>query len=396
VSKKILWLISLAVLVVPLLVAGCGGGGSTANINISRNPGDSLGPRLVVDKEDGLHLVWFDLSTGNNEITYVEKARDGVWTEPFNISNNSSQSRSPSLAVDSQGTTYVAWHDFGPGKFSIFYSQRPKGGTWSDPYNVTSNREASTNPALAVDNQGTLHLVWQEDTLEDTDVYYTDIYYASRNQDGTWSEPVNISKTHGDSYGASIAVDSQDDVHVVWYDDTPGKEDIFYVTKPKGGEWSEPVNISNNPENSESPVLVVDSQDTVHLAWCDFSSGNWEILYASKPKGGSWSEPFDISRNISNSGVPALAVDQADNLYLAWNDDSPGNFDIFYVTKPKDGTWGKRVNVSQTSGNSGDPSIAVDNEHRIHFVWSEDVQNKVGTEGKWDIYYTSRQGIAVE
>jgi len=388
-SRKILWLISLAVLVVPLLVAGCGGGG-TSITNISHNPGDSLGSRLVVDREDGLHLVWFDLSTGNNEIMYAEKARDSGWTAPTNISNNPSHSRSPSLVVDSQGTTHVAWHDYAPGYWAIFYSQKPKGGTWSEPYNVTSNREASTNPALAVDNQGTLYLVWQEDTLEDVDVYYTDIYYASRNQDGTWSEPVNISNTHGDSYGASIVVDSQDNLHVVWYDDTPGKEDIFYVTKPSGGQWSQPINISNNPEDSEYPSLAVDSRDTLHLAWCDFTPGNWEILYSSKPSGGVWSEPLDISKNISNSGVPSLAVDNGDNLYLAWNDDSPGIFAIFCVSKPRVGTWSDPVNISGTSAKSGDPSITVDSQRRVHIAWSEYVQNN------WDIFYTSREGIAAK
>ena len=392
-SRKILWLISLAVLVVPLLVAGCGGGGGTAITNVSDNPGDSLSPRLMVDREDDLHLVCFDISTGNNEILYAEKAGDSGWTKPFNISNNPSHSRSPSLAVDSQGTTHVAWHDYAPGNFDIFYSQKPKGGTWSEPYNVTNNQEPSSNPALAVDSQGTVHLAWQQDTLkENTDLYYTDIYYAFRNRDGTWSEAVNVSHNDGDSFYPSIAVDSQDNIHIVWCDNTPGNEDIFYATKSKGGEWSEPANISNNSGDSEYPMLVADSQDTLHLAWCDFTQGNWEILYSSKFKGDSWSEPLNISRNFSNSGVPALAVDKDDNLYLAWNDDSPGNFDIFYVSKPRDGTWSKVVNISRTSEKSGDPSVAVDNHSRVHIVWSEYVQNN----NNWDIVYTARQGIGAK
>lgn len=395
-SRKILWFICLVVLIVPLLLVSCGGGGGTTITNISDNSGDSSSPRLVVDRDNGLHLVWFDLSTGTNQIMYVEKTTDSVWTKPLNLSNSLSNSRSPKVVVNSQGTTHVTWHEYADGKFRIFYSQKPKGGTWSEPYNVTSRREASTYPGLAVDNQGTVHLVWEEDTLkEDTELYYTDIYYASRNPDGTWSEAVSVSHNDGDSAYPSIAVDSQDNLHVVWEDNTLGIHQIFYATQPKGGTWSEPVNISNTTVDSEDPiypVMVMDSRDTIHVAWHDISIGNWEILYVSKPKDAPWSQPMNLSRNISNSGVPALAVDRNDNLYLVWNDDSPGNFDIFYLSKTRDGTWGKVINISETSSKSGDPSIAVDNVNRVHVVWSEYITDKIN----WDIVYTSRLDIGAD
>jgi len=98
---------------------------------------------------------------------------------------------------------------------------------------------------------------------------------------------------------------------------------------------------------------------------------------------------LNLSRNTSNSGVPVLAVDKRDNLYLAWNDDSPGNFDIFYKSKPKDSDWSQSVNISKTRDKSGDPSIAVDNLYRVHIVWSEYITDK----NNWDIVYKSREGI---
>src|SRR4030043_1842512 len=142
-TRKIIWFISLAVLIVPLLLVGCGGGEGTAITNLSDNSGDSPGPRLVVDQENTLHLVWFDLSTGTNQVMYAEKTADGGWSKPLNLSNSFSNSRSPEVAVDSQSTTHVVWYEYAEGKFRIFYSQKPKGGTWSEPYNVTSRREAS-------------------------------------------------------------------------------------------------------------------------------------------------------------------------------------------------------------------------------------------------------------
>jgi hypothetical protein len=137
-------------------------------------------------------------------------------------------------------------------------------------------------------------------------------------------------------------------------------------------------------------VLVVDSQGTVHVAWQDNTPGNWSVFYSSKPKDGPWSEPFNVSRNISNSGAPSLAMDSNDTLYLAYDTDSPGIFVIFCVSKPRGGTWSGPVNISGTSAKSGDPSIAVDSQRRAHIAWSEYVQNH------WNIFYTSVQGIAAK
>lgn len=392
-SKKILLFLSVIALVVPLLLAGCGGSGtkvvSVPVTNISHNAGDSLGPRLAIDREDGLHLAWFDLTAGDNDIFYSAKASGGTWTDAFNISDNPTPSRSPSIAVDSQGTVHVVWQDFAPGNYDIFYSQKPKGGNWSTPYNVSNNPEDSTAPSVAVDGQGIVHVAWQQDVSGTPD-----IFYSSRAVDGTWATPVNVSNNSGESDNPSLAVDAQRNVHLVWFDKTPGNEDIFYATKPNGGTWSTPVNISNNTGDSEYPVLAADSQGTVNVAWQDNTPGNWEIFYSSKPAGGSWSTPFNISRNSSSSGFPTIAVDDSNNVYLAWHDNSPNItqdlYEIFYVSKPKGGDWSSPVNISGTSVKSGDPSIGVDSHHTVHVAWSEYLQNN------WDVVYASTPGIVAK
>ena len=54
-----------------------------------------------------------------------------------------------------------------------------------------------------------------------------------------WSEPVNISNTPTSSWFADLAVDSQENVHVVWCETTQleeggEKEQVFYT------KWDEP------------------------------------------------------------------------------------------------------------------------------------------------------------
>ncbi len=390
--KRIFWFLALVVVVVPVLAAACGGGSKTVDVkvdNISHNSGDSLGPRIVVDKSGSPHVVWFDLTPGFNNIFYASKSTGGSWTDPINIYSHNNNSRSPSLAIDGQGTLHAAWFDFGPGNWEIFYSQKPVGGVWSAPANASNNIEDSRSPSIVVDSQGVVHAAWEQSNPSSGD-----IFYASRNQDGTWSTGVNISNNTGASLSPSISVDKKGDIHVAWYDNTSGEEEIYYAEKPAGGDWSVPVNISSNSGKSEYPVVAVDSQNTVLVTWQDNSPGNWDIFFAPKSAAGSWTAPDYISRNDNDSGFPTIVVDSRDNEYLAWNDNSPNVsqalYEIFYVARNPGGNWSGPVNISGTAVKSGDPSVAVDSQGVLHAAWSEYINSN------WDVVYASRQGIPVK
>lgn len=60
-------------------------------------------------------------------------------------------------------------------------------------------------------------------------------------------EPINVSNSPGSAwYEPSIIIDSKGNIHLVWTEDSTGvcdNEQIFYATKPAGGNWSVPVNI---------------------------------------------------------------------------------------------------------------------------------------------------------
>jgi hypothetical protein len=44
----------------------------------------------------------------------------------------------------------------------------------------------------------------------------------------TWISPKRLTWTSGNSYDPAIAKDSNNHIHVVWYDDTPGVNEIYY------------------------------------------------------------------------------------------------------------------------------------------------------------------------
>ena len=98
-------------------------------------------------------------------------------------------------------------------------------------------------------------------------VFITLTSCCKKHPEENYLEPVNISNNSGRSENPSIAVDSKGTLHLVWNDDSPGNEEIFYAMKPEGDSWSEPVQVTYNMGASRFPCIVIDKNDKIHLVW---------------------------------------------------------------------------------------------------------------------------------
>ena len=355
--------------------------------NISTTPGFSENPQLAVDQGGSVHVVWEDTTPGNYEIFYARRSSDGTWSSPQDISNNPCDSRHPQLAVDESGAVHVVWDEYilsGYDYYDIYYAGQGSDGTWSSPQNISNNPGGSVYPQLVVDKEGAVHVVWKDHIGQ-----YTDIFYARRSSDGTWSSPQNISNTPSISGLIDqqlLAVD-RGSVHVVWQDDVgpPWHTEIFHAKRSSDGTWSSPQNVSNNPGYSGTPQLAIDEIGAVHLVWNDLDQNGWRvILYARRSSDGTWSSPQNISSTPGPSESPRLAVDGGGTVHLVWQDSIPGNDEIFYAKRSSDGTWSSPQNISNNPGsNSLAPGLqlAVDGGGVVHVVWQDD------TTGNLDIYY---------
>lgn len=350
-------------------------GGTTwsAAVNLSNNSVDSQISKIAVDSGDNLHVVWGDNFPDNAEIVYSKSVDGGAtWSPAVNISNTSSGSDSPSMAINSSGGIHVVWHDYIGGNDETFYSGSSDGGTtWSPVINVSNNYGPSYNPAVAVDSGGNVHAVWNDQASGFTQIVY------SKSTDGgaTWSAITDISKSsRGTSESPEIAVDSANNIYLVWQDDAPANGDIFCSKSADGGAtWSAPVNVSNNYGYSGYAAIDLDSSNNLHVVWQDTTPENVDILYSKSSDGGvTWSSTVDISNDSGSSYLPAIAVDLGNNIHVVWYGLVGGDGEVFY-SKSTDGgaTWSAAVNVSKTTTSSQEFAIAVDSGTNIHVAWVE-------------------------
>lgn len=122
---------------------------------------------LLADEPGNVHLVW---SGAGGKVFYRRWTPDGGWDPVAELTQGESGNSATSiaLAVDGDGLAYVAWQ----GRAGLHTVRQQPDGKWSQPYLVDETPGGGPGPAIAVDEQGARHIVWQGDDTA-VDLYYT-------------------------------------------------------------------------------------------------------------------------------------------------------------------------------------------------------------------------------
>ena len=153
-----------------ILHAWQAGGGWVGAFYVSDTPAvPSTMPDLVVDPAGVAHLVWQEGARGASEVHYV--AWSGGPSEQQRISSGERAARAPRLALDRQGGVHAAWDE----ATTLRYRHLGPSGGWGAIETVASGLSIE-HADVAVDPQGTVHVVWAQ--REPTGVL--EVYYSQR------------------------------------------------------------------------------------------------------------------------------------------------------------------------------------------------------------------------
>ncbi|MHA1230711.1 MAG: hypothetical protein ACTSPQ_08700 [Candidatus Helarchaeota archaeon] len=337
------------------------------------NDGQSNDPRIALDNSGNPHVVWYDTTQSASEwgtdweIFYTNHTPGVGWLNATAISGmginswNDGYSVFPDIIIDSTDAIHVVWADLTAGiwrasssDWEIFYMNYSSGIGWSNATIISDgysgiywNDGESTKPAIAIDKNEVLHIVWEDET--DSVLWGTDreIWYTNMTKSGNLNNATLISDNgnwwnDGTSQCSDIVVDKNNIVHMVWYDNSNGpwnsgiENEIFYVNYSSTTGFLNATPISGigindwNDGNSYRPKIDADNTDTDDPSkW----GTDQEIFYMKYNKSTGWSNATAISgigvnewnNDISNS--PAIGISGEGIISV-----------VFYDTT--DGAWG--------------------------------------------------------
>ena len=189
------------------------------------------------------------------------------WTIAKNIFNTVYNCYEPVVAFDHQGAGVVAWREYrAKDQANIYLTRSTDGGSsWHTPVNG-SRLTNSDLPCVTFNKEGRLWLVFQEYS-KNCDVY---INYSSDGGNG-WATPLRISGLGGLNTDPRLAVSEEDDVYVVWKNDSPiNKSDINFLHAVGADAGSSEQNISNSADRwSTSPDIYVDGAGNINVVYVE-------------------------------------------------------------------------------------------------------------------------------
>jgi hypothetical protein len=330
--------------------------------------GGSFNPAIALDSANNIHLVWHDDTPGNNEI-YYKKSTDGgtTWTTK-RLTWNWTGSHGADLLIDSSDNIYVSWYNYTPGPAEIYYTKSTNGGiTWKTK-RLTWNIGESVFPHMATDSSDNIHIVWYDNSPGNYEVYYR----KSTNGGSTWTTK-RLTWNAGDSSSPTIEVDSSDSIHVVWHDETPGNNEIFYKKSTDSGTTWTTKRLTWNPGHSYIPTISIDSSDNIHFVWYDFASSNYEIYHKKSTDGGTSWITKRVTWNPGNSYYPDIGIDLGNNIHVSWFDSTPpGNYEVYYSRSTDAGATWTSKRLTWNSAYSSGPAVTTDSSDNILVVWSDE------------------------
>ncbi len=249
-------------------------------------------PSVAVDSNDNVYVVWRGLGWGTYTAKYnirYRKRTAGGWQAHEAVCDVNGDNYSSAIAVDSAGNVHVAWHGYGhgvnTGNLNVQYRKRTD--SWQAQEAVTDEANDQYYCTIAIDSAGNVHLAWHG--------YGWDSYPARRQieyrkRTDSWQAREAVTDVNNHQVEPNIALDSNDHVHVCWHGYDGSNYEIFYRKRTDSWQSQESVTSQGGAIQQFGASVEVDSYDDVYVAWHGLgwgtNTGNYNIQ-VSKRTGGT-------------------------------------------------------------------------------------------------------------
>ncbi len=192
---------------------------------------------------------------------------------------------------------------------------------WSEPRPISPHAVVACCPSFTADSRGVLHIVYAVPLNERRGLYYT----RSEDTGTTWSEPIAIVDAAAEGWEMvtqpRVAVDTRGHIHVSWLRGVaPGTqfgrtEGIYYAHSRDSGEnWSEPTQLMRGLY--EWPLLHVQGAGRLFVIGRESDSSLEWFSRRSDDGGIGWADAEPIPGFVGVPGPVGLASDGGNVLYL--------------------------------------------------------------------------------
>lgn len=223
-----------------------------------------------------VHMAWIDGREGKKESgTFATRSTDHGRTVEKNlkVDENTCVCCRTSMTSSPDGTLYVAWRKILPGDLreTVVARSTDGGGTFTAPVIVGHDRwvfpGCPHRPAsVGTDRQGRLYVVWYTEGSDETPSIYL-AYSDDKGETFSPKQKLNLSKGTFPDH-PQMAVDPEGRLIIVWEEQSPvRREVVMSVSLDRGQTFSTPQKL--NEKKGQTPALSINAQGLAALAWME-------------------------------------------------------------------------------------------------------------------------------
>jgi glutaredoxin-related protein len=353
-------------------------------IDVSNQNGGSVDPQIAASGNN-IYLIW-EHTPGNNGAVFFSRSIDsGATFETIrNIGNNTGFNGFPQIAASGKNV-YLVWHDASRG--ILFTRSTDNGTTFDTVKNIGDNNGSNSFPQIAISEQN-LYVAW----INNAEKKYGQIFFTRSTDNGTsFERPIELGEQEDHKSGRMvfnprIATDLQNNnVYVVWHGgrivhqhtgniDALISDVLYKRSTDNGASFDKTINLSNYSGWSTNPQIAVSNNNTVYVVWTNNVQQKYGQIFftRSTDNGASFDKTINLSNYSGWSTNPQIAVSNNNTVYVVWTNNAQQKYGQIFFTRSTDNgaSFDKTINLSNYSGWSTNPQIAVSNNNTVYVVWT--------------------------
>lgn len=347
-------------------------------VNLSNQTVSSDTQVIALNDQNMGVALWRQRTTSNDNTIYASIFQNGVWgaytpisasggkIEPQSGTND--RTRAYWGAINNKGVAVAAWAREEDSGHYVIQVSIYRGGVWSSPFNLSSDTIDGKNPQVAINDQGTIIVVW-ESQFDGTNY----VVQAATYTGNTWTTPITVSASTGSTKPLPQIVLNNKGQGICIWSNASGATSVIEVSYYKNRAFQPPVPITDGSLDAVIPDISMNQAGNAVAVWQQGITANPYVIAGSFYNGSSWSSPETISYLGNDADAPRVSMNSLGNAMAIWQNSGPGLTDITIQASFWNGSsWTQAQNLSTNiAQNATNGNVALNDQNLAVGVWKQ-------------------------
>jgi hypothetical protein len=260
----------------------------------------------------------------------------------------------PDVAIDASGNTHIVYSEYDASAEyrEIWYTMLDSSGNTliQDTMITPDDGYDSSRPQIVIDSTNKVHILWRDNRWDagvSHEVTYTklDPFLDDRNGNAadpaaiTLAEDTRLTNLGHESVFLRIAIDLNDDIHIVFEDYLDdANDDIDYMKIDNNGVVV--IDVTTIRESVSqwrpNPDVALDSNNNAHITWAEYGYTDSDEVYYMMINGSNGAIMIDATLITTDDGYSSkwtsVAVDFEDKVHIVFQDERGSDPEIYYTS----------------------------------------------------------------